>query len=86
MVRNGLQVSGMKPDQPIHVGDHALMRKPHPCGSLEWEITRVGVDIGLRCMGCGRRVLLARSEFIKRTRTLIPGVEAEPTNAERDEH
>ena len=47
------------------VGDHVQTRKPHPCGSDEWVIFRVGADIGLRCLGCGRRVLLTRSKFVK---------------------
>ncbi|MDX2161331.1 MAG: DUF951 domain-containing protein [bacterium] len=61
----------MKPDEPIAIGDRAIMRKPHPCGSAEWMVTRIGADIGMRCMGCGRRVLIPRREFIKGTRTLI---------------
>ncbi len=48
----------------LKVGDVAVMRKPHACGSLEWEIVRVGADIGIRCLGCKRRVLLERSYFL----------------------
>jgi hypothetical protein len=44
------------------------MKKPHPCGSLEWEITRTGTDFGLRCAGCGRRVLVPRSQFEKQVK------------------
>ena len=61
----------MKPDDPVNIGDHALMRKPHPCGSREWEITRIGADIGLRCIGCGRRILITRSDLAKRTKTIL---------------
>lgn len=56
----------------LQVGDHVQMRKPHPCGSREWIIYRVGADIGLRCVGCGRRVMLTRSEFNKRLKHIIP--------------
>ena len=35
------------------VGDIIKMKKPHPCGSQEWEILRVGADFRLKCMGCG---------------------------------
>jgi len=42
----------------LHLGDTVRLRKPHPCGSYEWEIVRVGADIGIRCCQCGRRVLL----------------------------
>lgn len=39
------------------------MRKPHPCGSVEWVVTRVGMDIGMQCEKCARRVLIARAQF-----------------------
>ena len=51
--------------QDIALGDHVQMRKKHPCGSDEWVIYRLGADIGLRCTGCDRRVLLARRAFVK---------------------
>ena len=47
------------------------MRKPHPCGSYEWRVTRIGADIGMVCLGCGRRVMLPRSTFERRARTLL---------------
>jgi hypothetical protein len=49
----------------ISVGDEVQMRKAHPCGSDRWTVYRVGADIGLRCAGCGRLVLLERSKFNK---------------------
>ena len=48
---------------PFAVGDIVRMKKPHPCGSCEWEILRVGMDVRLRCRGCGRMVLLSRRKF-----------------------
>jgi hypothetical protein len=48
------------------------MRKPHACGSSEWEIVRVGADIGLKCLKCGHRVLLERSYFEKRMKAIVP--------------
>jgi hypothetical protein len=47
------------------------MRKPHPCGAREWLVTRIGADIGLRCLGCGRHVLLPRGKFEKRVKSII---------------
>ncbi len=47
----------------VHVGDIVRLRKPHPCGSYEWEVTRVGADIGLRCLKCNARVMLTRRKF-----------------------
>ncbi|MDI6895389.1 MAG: DUF951 domain-containing protein [Bacillota bacterium] len=46
-----------------HVGDVVRLRKTHPCGSDRWEIVRTGMDFGLRCLGCGRYVLLPRRRF-----------------------
>ena len=59
----------MSPMQ-IRVGDVACMRKQHPCGSFEWEVTRIGADIGMKCLKCGRRVMLAREEFERRVKLL----------------
>ncbi len=56
---------------PIAVGDRVQMRKPHPCGSDQWEVWRVGVDVGLRCLGCDRRVLLERPVFYKRLKRIV---------------
>lgn len=51
---------------PIALGDKVRLRKPHPCGSHEWTVVRVGADIGLKCCQCERRVLLTRREFERR--------------------
>ena len=42
------------------VGDIVTLKKPHPCGSKEWEILRVGADFRLKCMGCGHQIMTAR--------------------------
>ncbi len=55
----------------IQTGDRVRMRKAHPCGSDVWWVIRVGADIGLRCAGCDRRVLLPRSEFFKRLKEVL---------------
>ncbi len=54
----------MLPDLQLH--DLLRLRKPHPCGSYEWTVVRLGADIGLECKGCGHRVLLTRRELAKR--------------------
>ena len=56
----------------VKVGDIAKMRKPHPCGGFDWEITRVGADIGLRCLKCSRKVMLERCDFERRLKSLTP--------------
>jgi hypothetical protein len=55
----------------VHLGDEVRLRKQHPCGGTDWSIVRVGADIGLRCLTCGHRVLLARSVFERRLKTFV---------------
>lgn len=50
----------------LRAGDHIVLRKPHPCGSAEWVVTRLGADVGLMCVGCGRRVMRERDELERR--------------------
>jgi len=59
------------PYTDIRLGDVVRLRKPHPCGSYQWEVIRLGADIGIRCVGCGRRVLLPRSQFLRQVKTLV---------------
>lgn len=53
------------------VGDVVKMKKVHPCGSDQWEITRTGIDFGLKCLGCGRRVMIDRSKFEKAVKAIV---------------
>lgn len=55
----------------IRMGDVVRLRKPHPCGGYEWEVIRLGADIGIQCATCRRRVLLTRREFERRVKTLV---------------
>ena len=52
------------------VGDVVKLTKPHPCGSSEWEILRVGADFRLKCVGCGHQIMVARKLVEKNTRGL----------------
>ena len=52
-------------------GDIVRLRKPHPCGSYQWRVTRIGTDIGLVCLECGRRIMLMRSKFNKRMKEIV---------------
>ena len=47
------------------------MKKQHPCGTNEWEITRIGADIKIKCTGCGRSIMLPRIEFNKKLKKII---------------
>ncbi len=55
----------------LSLGDVVQMRKTHPCGSDRWVITRTGADVKIRCLGCGRVVMLDRPEFEKRVRKIL---------------
>ena len=61
----------MKKEYTYEVGDVVTMKKPHPCGSKEWEILRVGADFRLKCMGCGHRVMLPRKQVEKGFRSFL---------------
>lgn len=56
----------------FQLGDIVHLRKAHPCGSRTWTVVRLGADIGIVCEGCGRRVLIARSELERRVKSLTP--------------
>ncbi len=53
------------------VGDIVKMKKTHPCGSSDWEILRTGIDFGIKCLGCGRFVMLPRPKFEKAVKSII---------------
>ncbi|HHV57413.1 MAG TPA: DUF951 domain-containing protein [Firmicutes bacterium] len=53
------------------LGDIVRMRKTHPCGSDQWEIIRVGADFKLKCLGCGRRVMLPRPKFERAVKEIV---------------
>lgn len=55
----------------LQLYDVLRLRKPHPCGSLEWKVVRLGADIGLECLRCGRRVLMPRRELARRIKTRL---------------
>jgi len=55
----------------IHLGDIIQTKKKHPCGSDQWEITRIGADVKIKCLGCGRVIMLERGEFEKRYRKTL---------------
>jgi hypothetical protein len=64
----------------IRLGDTVRLRKKHPCGGFDWEVVRVGADIGIRCLTCGHRVLLERAVFERRLKTFVSRAPALPAN------
>lgn len=69
----------------VYVDDVVRLKKPHPCGSTDWTVVRVGADIGLRCHGCGRRVMLPRRTLEKRLKTFVSRSPDAPTPDDVDE-
>ena len=59
------------PPVDLRLGDVLRLRKPHPCGSSDFVVVRLGADIGLRCELCGRRILLPRSLLERRIKTFV---------------
>jgi hypothetical protein len=55
----------------IKLGDVVRLKKKHPCGSDQWRVVRLGADIGIRCLGCQRRVLLERAVFERRVKEFV---------------
>lgn len=58
-------------EKVYQLGDLVIMKKPHPCGTNEWEIIRMGMDIRIKCIACKRSVLVPRSEFDKMIKKVI---------------
>jgi len=56
----------------LQVDDIVRLRKPHPCGGYEWQVFRLGADIGIQCLQCGRRVMLSRRDLARRMKTIVP--------------
>ena len=57
---------------PWQPGDTARLKKPHACGSADWLVLRMGMDVHLQCLGCGRELKLKRHEFEKRLQKRLP--------------
>lgn len=55
----------------FNVGDIVKMRKAHPCGSALWQITRTGMDFGMKCRGCGHFVMLPRVKFERMVKEVV---------------
>ncbi len=54
----------------IQIGDILKLKKKHPCGSVEWEVLRVGADFRLKCTGCGHSIMISRTIVEKSVRDI----------------
>jgi hypothetical protein len=63
--------------RPLHTtlrpGDRIRLRKTHPCGSDLWEVMRLGADVRLKCVGCGRMLSLPRAQLHTALRAIVSG-------------
>ena len=58
-------------EKEYKLGSKVVMKKQHPCGFNEWEITRGGADIKIKCLNCGKSIMLPRIEFNKKLKKVI---------------
>lgn len=72
----------------FYLGDVVRLRKPHPCGSDQWEVLRTGMDFRIRCTGCGHIVMLPRRRFERAVKAVVRRIMEEhppvPPPAEAD--
>lgn len=55
----------------LQLEDQVRLRKPHPCGGYDWRVLRLGADVKLECLTCGRQVMLTRRELARRVKTVL---------------
>ena len=67
-------------EKTFKLNDIVEMKKPHACGTNRWKIIRVGVDIKIKCVNCGREVMIDRLEFIRKLKKVL-GEENEETKS-----
>ena len=58
-------------EKEYKIGSIVTMKKEHPCGTNEWKITRIGADIKIKCINCGRMIMIPRIEFNKKLKKII---------------
>lgn len=59
----------MLPD--LEIEDIIKMKRPHPCGSTTWKVTRLGADIRMECCQCGHKVILSRRELSRKMKAIL---------------
>ena len=55
----------------VNVGDKLEIKKPHPCGSTAFDVLRVGIDFRIRCVKCGREVMVPRAKIERNIKKII---------------
>lgn len=62
-------------EKNFKLNDTVIMKKPHACGANTWQIIRNGVDIKIKCLNCGREVMIDRLEFARKLKKVIGGTD-----------
>ena len=55
----------------LQLHDILELKKDHPCGSRRWEVLRVGMDIKMKCLGCGHEVMQTRRKAEKMIKRIV---------------
>ncbi|MCI8653026.1 MAG: DUF951 domain-containing protein [Angelakisella sp.] len=55
----------------VRVGDILEMKKPHPCGSKQFLVTRAGMDFKLQCKKCGHLIEIPRLKAEKNIKRIL---------------
>ena len=55
----------------IKLGDRLLMKKPHPCGNNIFLVMRTGADLRLKCVECGREIMIERIKAQKNIKKVM---------------
>ncbi len=58
-------------DKEFKLNDIVIMKKPHACGENKWIITRMGVDVKIKCVNCNREIMMDRLEFKKKLKGVV---------------
>lgn len=58
-------------DKEFALNDVVEMKKQHPCGTNEWKIIRMGMDVRIKCLGCEHSVLIPRKEFSRKMKKIL---------------
>lgn len=61
----------MEKNKEYKLGSCVVMKKPHACATNLWQITRMGVDVKLKCVNCGRSIMMDRLVFEKKMKKVV---------------
>ena len=69
------RVRGSQQMIPLKVGDIVRLRKPHPCGSIDWKVMRTGMDFRIQCLGCQHQAWIPRIKLERNLKEILQRAE-----------